>query len=98
MNNNSGSQEEIDKVNSHNTYHGNYLNDNGCLGNSLGKPRKIRSFLHLPTHHDMQEFWSGLRRPNRSPTIIITHEIRLKENGSSPYDSKASSPTAEQRL
>ncbi|OXA60415.1 Rhodopsin, GQ-coupled [Folsomia candida] len=70
----------------------------GTLGNQLnGGKRKVRSFLHLPSQVDMQEFWSGMRRPNRSPTIVITHEIRLKDSSSS-LCSQLPSPAAEQRL
>ncbi|CAG7731970.1 unnamed protein product [Allacma fusca] len=61
--------------------------------------RKVRSFLHIPSFPsqlDMQEFWSGLRRPNRSPTIVITHEIGMKKDISNSII--GSPPDAEQRL
>jgi len=80
----------------------------GFCKNGNGKTtRKVRSFLHIPSQVDMQEFWSGLRRPNRSPTIVITHEIRIKESTSSVFSPPSPTTnsslnfnhtTAEQRL
>jgi hypothetical protein len=75
-------------------HNGNHVGSGFKNGNNK---RKVRSFLHIPSQVDMQEFWSGLRRPNRSPTIVITHEIRIKESTSSVFNPP--SPTdAEQRL
>lgn len=76
---------------------GNHLNMDEPMDGSCNNKRKVRSFLHIPSQVDMQEFWSGLRRPNRSPTIVITHELRIKESSSS-LAQVPSSAAEEQRL